>query len=106
MAGLPRRFTALVRACGKGRSNAGDVPAKPSAELDTWLAEVRLYGVAAIETFAVGLEADCAAVRSALVEPWSSGQAEGPVNRRKMLKRQNYGRASSDLLRQRVPLAV
>ena len=106
MAGLARRFTALVRACGKGRSNAVDVPAKPRAELDNWFAEARLCGVAAIETFAVRLEADGAAVRAALVEPWSSGQAEGPVKSRKMLKRQSYGCASSDLLRQRVPLAV
>jgi transposase len=34
-------------------------------------------GILAIETFAAGLEADGAAVRAALTEPWSSGQAEG-----------------------------
>ena len=49
---------------------------------------------------------DGAAVRSALTEPWSSGQAEGQVNRLKLLKRQSYGRASFDLLRRRVLIAA
>ena len=40
------------------------------------------------------------------LHPWSSGQAEGQVNRRKLLKRQSYGRAGFDLLRQRVLLAA
>ncbi len=60
----------------------------------------------AIQTFAAGLEQDGAAVRAALTEPWSSGQAEGQVNRLKLLKRQSYGRASFDLLRRRVLLAA
>jgi transposase len=41
-------------------------------------------------------------MRAALSEPWSSGQVEGQVNRLKLLKRQMYGRAKFDLLRQRV----
>jgi len=48
---------------------------------------------------------DGAAVRVALIEPWSSGQTEGQVNRLKVLKRQSYGRASFDLLRRCVLLA-
>ncbi len=78
MAGLARRFTARVRACG----------------------------VPTIETFAAGLETDSAAVRAALTHPWSSGQAKGQVNRLKLLKRQSYGRAGFDLLRQRVLLTA
>jgi len=74
--------------------------------LKIWLAEARACGISALETFAVGLEADGAAVRAALTEPWSSGQAEGQVNRLKLLKRQSYGRASFDLLRRRVLLAT
>ena len=35
-----------------------------------------------------------------------SGQAEGQVNRLKLLKRQSYGRAGFDLLRQRVLMAA
>ena len=106
VAALACRFTALVRACGVKGRDAGDAPAKPAAELDAWLAEARGCGISAIETFAAGLEADGAAVRAALVDPWSSGQAEGQVNRLKMLKRQSYGRASFDLLRRRVLLAA
>ncbi|WP_409565521.1 transposase family protein [Methylobacterium sp. J-001] len=42
------------------------------------------------------------AVRAAIVEPWSNGPVEGQVNRLKLIKRSMYGRASFDLLRQRV----
>ena len=45
-------------------------------------------------------------MRAALTETWSSGQAEGQVNRIKLLKRQSYGRASFDLLRRRVLMAA
>ncbi len=106
MAGLARRFTALVRACGVKGRQGGDVPTEPAVELDRWLAEARACGVGAIETFAAGLDMDGAAVRAALTEPWSSGQAEGQVNRLKLLKRQSYGRASFDLLRRRVLMAA
>lgn len=41
VAGLARRFTALVRACGVGGRQKGDAPAEPAAELDAWLAETR-----------------------------------------------------------------
>ena len=103
--GLARRFTALLRACGVRGRKEGAAPAAPEAELNAWLAEARACGIGAIETFAAGLEADGAAVRAALTEPWSSGQAEGQVNRLKLLKRQSYGRAGFDLLRRRVLLA-
>lgn len=106
VARLARRFTALVRACSVENQQQGHAPTNPATELNTWLTEARSCGVSAIETFAAGLEQDGAAVRAALSEPWSSGQAEGQVNRLKLLKRQCYGRASFDLLRQRVLLAA
>jgi transposase len=37
---------------------------------------------------------------------WSSGQAEGQINRLKLLKRSMYGRAKLDLLRRRFLLAA
>lgn len=52
--------------------------------------------------FAAGIHADAAAVRAAITLPWSNGPVEGQVNRLKMLKRQMYGRANFDLLRERV----
>ena len=100
---LARRFTSLVRSCGTSQPVC---PVAPVAELETWLAEARACGVGAVETFAAGLEQDGAAARAALTLPWSSGQAEGQVNRLKLLKRQSYGRVSFNLLRQRVLIAA
>jgi len=56
---------------------------------------------------AAGMEADAAAICEAINSSWSNGVVEGHVNRLKMLKRQMYGRAGFELLRQRVmsPLA-
>ena len=45
---------------------------------------------------------DFDAVRAALTLPYSNGQTEGQVNKLKNIKRQMYGRADFDLLRQRV----
>ena len=53
-----------------------------------------------------GIRQDEAAVRAGLTLPWSSDQVEGQVTRLKLLKRQMYGRAKLDLLRQRVLLAA
>ena len=69
---------------------------------DTWLTDSEQSGVYQLETFAVGLRQDAAAIRAALETPWSNGQTEGQVNRIKLIKRQMYGRAKFDLLRLRV----
>jgi transposase len=72
-------------------------------ELDDWLARVMVSPVPdELRTFAKGLRADHAAVKAALSLDWSQGQVEGQVNRVKLIKRQMYGRAKFDLLRQRV----
>jgi transposase len=55
-----------------------------------------------LKSCADGLLTDEAAVRAALSSEWGNGQTEGQVNRLKMLKRQMYGRAKSDLLQLRV----
>lgn len=52
-----------------------------------------------LRAFATGLISDYDAVKAALTTGWSNAQVEGQVNR---LKRQKYGRAKFDLLRQRV----
>src|SRR3954447_6678089 len=100
---LARRFAELVRSCGIHRDKA---PADPSVVFGTWLEEARSCGVPAVETFAIGLQKDEAAIRAALTLPWSSGQAEGQINKLKLIKRQMYGRANFDLLRRRVLLAA
>ena len=49
-----------------------------------------------------GLTDDRAAVEAGLSQEWSNGPTEGHVNKLKLLKRQMYGRANVDLLRQRM----
>ena len=77
-----------------------------STPIDTWIKTAKACSAPAIATFASGLDAAAAAVRSALTEPWSSGQAEGQINRLKLIKRQSYGRAGLDLLKHRLVLAA
>jgi transposase len=67
-----------------------------------WVQACADSGIAKLQSFAKGLMQEEASIRAALREPWSSGQVEGQVNRLKVLKRQMYGRAKFDLLRQRV----
>ena len=67
--------------------------------LDEWLADAK-PGLMA--SFASGIAQDLAAVKAALIEPWSNGQIEGQNTRLKLVKRQMYGRANLDLLRARL----
>jgi transposase len=71
------------------------------AAFDEWLTEAKNSKLPELVNFAAGLAGD-AAVRAALTTKWSNGQVEGQVNRLKMIKRQMFGRANFDLLRQRV----
>ena len=66
----------------------------------------RTSGISALVSFSNGLSHDYAATHAALAEPWKNGQAEGQINRLKMLKRQMYGRASCYPLRKRVVCAA
>ena len=74
-----------------------------SSAFETWIesAEGSL-----LQRFVASLRTDLAAVRAAVELPWSNGQTEGQVNRLKLIKRQMYGRAGFDLLRERVLYAA
>ncbi|MDP9373531.1 MAG: ISL3 family transposase, partial [Chloroflexota bacterium] len=74
--------------------------------LDDWLAAAEACPAPALRRFATGLRGDLDAVRAGLTEPWSNGPTEGFVHKLKLLKRQGYGRADFDLLRQRVLCAA
>jgi transposase len=74
--------------------------------LDDWIEAVEADDQPDLHSFARGLRHDHHAVRNGLTLPWSSGAVEGNVNRLKTLKRQMYGHASFQLLRQRVLLAT
>lgn len=89
VAQLVQTFTTMVR------ERAG-------VQLDDWFEQVEQSDVPALQRFAKGLHADEAAVRAGLTEAWSNGPTEGHVNKLKLVKRQMYGRAKFDLLRQRV----
>ncbi|MCL6442290.1 MAG: transposase [Alicyclobacillus sp.] len=67
-----------------------------------WLDQVERTDIKELKSFAKSLRRDLRAVAAAFGEPWSSGQVEGQIHRLKLLKRQMYGRAKFDLLRQRV----
>lgn len=68
---------------------------------DAWLTRATTSGITELDRFARGLTDDRAAVEAGLTLEWSNGQTEGQVNKLKLLKRQMYGRANFDLLRQR-----
>ena len=74
-------------------------------QLDAWIATASAGDQPDMRSFITGLKRDYQAVLNGLTLPYSSGKAEGNVNRIKMLKRQMYGRAGFDLLRKRVLLA-
>jgi transposase len=75
------------------------VVSRNHAAYDAWLAAA---SASLLSGFARSLRSDDAAVRAALSLSWSNGPTEGHINRLKLLKRTMYGRASLDLLRQRV----
>ncbi len=70
--------------------------------LPRWLKEAQESGIPELKSFVVGIYRDYDAVRAALSMEWSQGQVEAQVHRLKLIKRQAYGRAKFDLLRQRV----
>ena len=90
---LAQQFQAMVRT-------------RQAAHLSRWLAECASSEVPDLQTFAAALGREEAAIRHALSEPWSTGPVEGHITRVKLVKRQMFGRAKFDLLRQRVLYAA
>ena len=82
------------------------VRARAAERLESWLEGVLASPWRELKRFAQGLRQDSAAVKAALTWPYSNGPTEGHVNRLKLFKRQRYGRAQLDLLRQRVLYAT
>jgi transposase len=86
---LAMRFRGLLRGADPGK-------------LGPWLDDAQHCGVRPMQQIARVLSRDIEAVRNAIAEQWSSGQAEGQINRLKALKRAMYGRAGIELLRARM----
>ncbi len=78
------------------------VKKREASKLNPWIKDCKASGIRMLQNFATRIEQDYNAVRTALETEWSNGQTEGQINRLKLLKRQMYGRANFDLLRQRV----
>jgi transposase len=75
------------------------IRSKAAEKLDSWLADAK---TSLVRSFANGVEKDIAAVRNAIISPWSNGQTEGQITKLKLIKRQMYGRAKIDLLQARL----
>lgn len=78
------------------------IHARDVGALAGWLERAHASTIREFRGFVRGVRRDYAAVAAALSVEWNNGQVEGQVNRLKLLKRQGYGRAGFDLLRQRV----
>ena len=72
-----------------------------AAARDPWLTDCLASGMPELVNFASGLQREHSAVQAALTRPYGNGQVEGQITNLKLLKRQRYGRAKLDLLRQR-----
>ena len=74
--------------------------------LDSWLVNCLASGMPELVYFASGLQREQSTVQAALDLPSTIGQVEGQITNLKLLKRQSYGRAKLDLLRQRMLYAA
>jgi transposase len=103
MDSLAEQCPSLEKAAVLAREFAEMVRQRQPQKLPAWIDQARASPDAVeLHRFAKGLTDDLPAVTAALSLPWSNGQTEGQVNRLKLIKRQMFGRASFDLLRQRV----
>ncbi|MFC8670924.1 transposase [Streptomyces sp. NPDC057199] len=92
----------ITRACDLARTFADLVRHRRGFLLLEWICQAEQDAPKPMQGFAGFLRQDFDAVTAGLTLPWSSGVAEGHVNRVKTLKRAMYGRASFELLRTRI----
>ncbi len=69
---------------------------------EAWSEEIVASGCRELGRYLNGLANDQAALLNALSLPYSNGPTEGHVNRVKLIKRSMYGRASIELLRNKI----
>ena len=104
---LAERLVAATPEIGKAvelaRAFDTMVKQRDRSALEPWLVAARASG---LQSFADSLARDRAAVEAALTLEWSTGPVEGRITKLKLVKRQMYGRAKFDLLRQRVLAAA
>ena len=100
---LRQRCPDVQRAAGLAQEFVRMVHRRRPERLERWIARALKSRVPHdLRSFARSLKSDYAALHAALTLNWSNGHVEGQINRVKLIKRQMYGRANFDLLRQRV----
>lgn len=97
-----RRSPAAATMCGAVQRFFTMLRQHQVGDLAGWLEAADTSGIPELAAFAQGVRRDLPAIQAAFTSPWSQGQTEGQITRLKLLKRQMYGRANFDLLRQRV----
>ncbi len=95
----------LAALTGHVRDFAEIMGQRRGRDLEQWMTAVDNDDQPALHSFVRGLRRDQDAVTAGLTMSWSSGTVEGHVNRIKMLERQMFGRAKTDLLRKRIMLS-
>jgi transposase len=96
---LEQLCPAITQAAQQGRAFIQLLRQRQPERFSDWLEQTK---ATELRAFATSLQRDESAVRAALALPWSNGQTEGQVHRLKLIKRQMFGRAKFDLLKQRV----
>lgn len=97
-----RQHSALSSAIGIAEDFATLVRERQGDQFDAWLKSAVESSVVVFQRFAKGLQEDYEAVKAGMTLSVSNGQVEGQINRLKMIKRQMYGKAGFELLKQRV----
>jgi transposase len=106
LAQLTTQAPELAEAVTRAQDFAALVRRRQPGFLEPWLARATASMLPPFRRFARGLQADYAAVQTAVTLPWSQRPIEGQINRLKMLKRQMFGRARLDLVARRFLLAA
>jgi transposase len=97
-----QQHTELTRVQQLVQQGMAMIRQRQATELDVWLQTCQVSPSVELQNFVAVLQRDYAAVKAALMLPWSNGPVEGHINRLKLIKRSGYGRMQLDLLRQRV----
>jgi transposase len=99
------RFTRVVPNQLQFLAEISSLTGRRGEDLGTWMAAADDDDLPALHSFVHGLRRDLPAVVAGLTLPSSNGPIEGANTKVRFLKRQMYGRAGFDLLRQRILLA-
>jgi len=70
-----------------------------ATQLDQWITDVQTTGPPELRGFSRNVHRVWLAVQAGFTVHWSSGLVERNINRVKLIKRQMFGRANFDLLR-------